>query len=316
MTGTASEQAVIEVFVQNLVQHVRNGGRLHLALDFDGTVAPYRDHEEHVRADAVAIKSLRAIARQPNCVVTFATGRSVESLRQRLNNPRTLPFNIIGSDGVEWQKSGSKKITRHPYPQGGDILMAEFNRVAREMVQKNPGLNVEEKHGSVFFNVHTIDDKDPAKRGAVMSEIRQALIEACAHPAMPVLDGLDYFQICGFNDSVVGVRAQAFDKAFGLRESQYANPDDRLVFFCDSLQHDGNDRTTAIVINDKAHYPNGSVVQVLNSRTLPIPAGAPETPTLVLRSEAEAGRLLKMLADALKGTAPGRAAKIKGVSFG
>ncbi|MDB5490886.1 MAG: hypothetical protein JWO78_735 [Micavibrio sp.] len=300
MTGITSEQAVIDTFINDLVGHVQNGGRLHLALDFDGTVAPFQDHVEDVRVDAVALKALRAIARQPNCVVTFATGRSVDSLRRRLNNPGTLPFNIIGSDGLEWQKAGSKKITRHPYPKGGEIMMAEFNRVARQMVLKNPGLVVEEKHGSVFFNVHNIDDKRPEKIRTVMSEIRQALIDACAHPAMPVLDGLAYFQICEFNGTVVGVRAHAFDKAFGLRESKYANPDDRIVFFCDSLQHEGNDRTTAIVINDKAHYPTGTVVQVLNARTQPIEAGAPETPGIILASEEQAGRMLKTLAGALK----------------
>lgn len=297
MTGIVSEQSVVDTFVQDLAMHAHNGGRLHLILDFDGTVAPFQDHVDHVRADPVAIKALRAITRQPNCVVTIATGRSVESLRRRLNNPKTLPFNIIGSDGLEWQKAGSVKTSRHPYPAGGDVLMAEFNRVAREMQAKSPNLVIEEKHGSMLFNVH---EKDPVKRQTVISEIREALMEACMHPAMPVHDGMAYFRICEFNGSVVGVHAHAFDKAFGMRESKYASHDDRIVFFCDSLQHGGNDRTTAIVVNDKAHYVSGTVVQVLNSRTVPIAAGAPETPGIVLGSEAETGRMLKALADALK----------------
>src|SRR5688572_1422296 len=77
---------------------VMSGTRILLATDFDGTVAPIRDHPDEVKLDPNAEASLRRLADVDGVTIAFLSGRDLEDLWSRTREVRAYRS---GSHGRE-----------------------------------------------------------------------------------------------------------------------------------------------------------------------------------------------------------------------
>lgn len=302
MTQDDPTRSELNRLARELANRARYGRRIHVISDFDGTVAVPAENPLHTKCDPHALNALHELADHPKCSVTFASGRSVEDLRPRLRKGNALfvPFHLIGSDGTESQAAYQRQIVKERLPQGSDRLMDEFNRVAAGLAQDHPGLVVEQKHGGVRLSVKGMDDPNLFNRRSVINKARALFARICSDPGMPVVNGQPLFQIRQDSGDDIGIRPVGFDKAYAIRKATHINPLDTIIFLCDSLSADGNDRTAAIMFNDPRQYPNAHVLQVENPHDGPVNPAAPQAPKLVLKNPEEAAYFLRQLANYMR----------------
>ena len=113
-----------------------------LLLDYDGTLAPFREE----RASAVPlpgiVELLEELSRAPGCQVGILSGRPVDQLIGFLGD---LPVHLVGESGWETRYRGSV-MTRHPLPLDSEAMLreafaaAEASGLARHLERKRTGL--------------------------------------------------------------------------------------------------------------------------------------------------------------------------------
>jgi HAD superfamily hydrolase (TIGR01484 family) len=299
MGAAFNTRSDLDRFAREVAGRAQFRRNIHIITDFDGTIAVPAANPAHTKCEPALLRVLHEIAGYAKATVTIATGRSVEDIRHRMRsgNQAFLPFHLIGSDGSEHQLPMSRQIVKAPLPAGSQSLMDEFNRVAADLEQRNPGLVVEQKHGGVRISANGMDEKDRFKRRNVISEARALFAKICSDPAMPKVNGEAFFQIRQDTGDDIYIRPAGFDKAFAISRIQQIDPRwDTVIFLGDSLGAHGNDRSAAALLNDRKQYPNGTVMQVWNNRDGPIDPASPEAPQFVLKDPEDAGYFLSRLA--------------------
>jgi trehalose-phosphatase len=294
-------QAAIRRLIRDASGHVKRRRKLQLLIDFDGTIAPLTEDPLAARANPQALRSLYILARHSHVEVTFVTGRTIDDLRHRFGKSSTvpLPFHIIGSFGTERQMAGKNTIMLESFPPGSTTVLHEFNQAATDLQACHPGLIVQKKHGTVNIDVRYMHDQDPIRRASVINDARRIFAMMSAHPAMPLVNGAPLFQIRQESSYEICIRADAYDKAHGIRKSRHIDPYDMTIFMGDSFGPHGGDRSAAILINDTTQFFNGMVMQVMNGRDGPVDPKSPEAPAYVLANTDETAKFLNRLVTAI-----------------
>lgn len=115
--------------------------RLLVALDFDGTIAPFAPRPELARALPEAMDALRTLAALPETWVAIVSGRSLSSLRDVGRFP--ADFLLFGSHGAE---SGLPGATPGQQPSRDELVVLDaLDAVLRLIASAAPGAWVEEK---------------------------------------------------------------------------------------------------------------------------------------------------------------------------
>lgn len=131
------------------------GGRVLLAFDFDGTLAPIADRPERARMTAGTHRLLAAVARLYPCAVI--SGRSRGDLQRRLRRVPLLA--LAGSHGAEGD--GSARRTPHS-------RVASWARHLRWRLRSFRGVALEVKPHGVAIHYRQAVDK-PEIRAAILS---------------------------------------------------------------------------------------------------------------------------------------------------
>jgi trehalose 6-phosphate phosphatase len=136
------------VALSTAVERVAEVGTLLVALDFDGTLAPFADDPGQVGPLPGSWAAVLTLQRARDTHVVLVSGRSLRSLAEVTGAPAGI--DLVGSHGVEWRVDGHDE----------DALSAdEQERVARvgaildEVGTRHPGVVIE--HKSAGHAVHT-----------------------------------------------------------------------------------------------------------------------------------------------------------------
>lgn len=166
-------------------------GTLLVALDFDGTVAPFTERPEDSRPLPAAQRALDALAGLPRTTVAVVSGRPLEFLRTVVDPQRRMV--LSGSHGAEVDLGPAARggAEGHDAGHGGVVLGPEQRALleravaaTRQIARSCPGAHAELKPAGVAL--HTRPVKDPA---AAQRALQQAAEAYCALPGLRVTPG-------------------------------------------------------------------------------------------------------------------------------
>jgi trehalose 6-phosphate phosphatase len=144
MPETTTDQAALGAALETLAA----APRLIVALDFDGTLAPFADDPSQVGALPGSWAAVLTLQRASDTEVVLVSGRPLDSLAAVTHAPDEMA--LVGSHGVEWRVDGHDEAA---------LSAEEQERVARigaaldEVGERFPGVVIE--HKPAGHGVHT-----------------------------------------------------------------------------------------------------------------------------------------------------------------
>jgi len=186
MTNTASPlPPASAVALANALQRLARADRLLLALDFDGTLAPFVDVPRGARALPEAKAALDRLEHLPETWVAYVSGRPLTSLEVVTEADEDAL--LIGSHGVEI-RFGRDGVTVDLNPEERDVL-ARLGEALQKVVDDIPSTKLETK--PVGYGVHY--RLVPAERGPeVVARAREAA--AAISDDLTIRDGKDIIE--------------------------------------------------------------------------------------------------------------------------
>ncbi|AGW41814.1 trehalose-phosphatase protein [Leifsonia xyli subsp. cynodontis DSM 46306] len=148
MTSTASPQPSTSADLAAAVSALAGAERLLVALDFDGTLAPFVDIPKAARALPEAKAALDRLERLPDTRVAYVSGRPLSSLETVTEADGDAL--LIGSHGVEI-RFGRDGVSLDLAPEE-QAALDRLGEVLGALVQSVPGTRLEVK--PVGFGVH------------------------------------------------------------------------------------------------------------------------------------------------------------------
>ncbi|WP_431220884.1 trehalose-phosphatase [Leifsonia xyli] len=186
MTDTASHlPPASAVALASALQQLAQADRLLLALDFDGTLAPFVDVPRGARALPESKAALDRLEHLPGTWVAYVSGRPLTSLETVTEADEDAL--LIGSHGVEirFGRDGVS-LDLSPEEQG---TLRRLGETLQELVDSVPGTKLETK--PVGFGVHyrqVAEERGPE----VVARAREAA--AAVSDALTIRDGKDIIE--------------------------------------------------------------------------------------------------------------------------
>lgn len=173
--------ADLEVALERLAQTEH----LLVALDFDGTLAPFVDNPDDSRAIPEAADAIVKLLDVSHTTVAFVSGRAVDSL-QRASEAQDGIL-LVGSHGAEYRFDG---VDTHPPLRDEDrVHVATLSAVLDAVSAEHPGTWVEAKPAG--FALHTRNlpgSAENAANAAARTAVAEALIPAKVRDGKNVLE--------------------------------------------------------------------------------------------------------------------------------
>jgi len=168
--------------LEEAVRRIRLGrearGRLLLALDFDGTLAPIVPRPEEAAILPAASRALRRLADRPDTLVAIVSGRGVEDVRARVREERAF---FAGNHGFEIEGPGIRhridEAERHR-PE----LRAATERLRAEFAEVE-GAEIEDKGITVSVHYRRVNDPEAVEL------VRQAAVREGERSGLRVTHG-------------------------------------------------------------------------------------------------------------------------------
>jgi trehalose-phosphatase len=215
----------LEAFVQR--------GRILLALDFDGTLAPIVEDPDAAEPLPLAVRAIDALAGLPGTHVAVISGRPLEQLR-RLVEPAT-GVALVGSHGAE--VDDVDPLAEGDTSDDGRLddelrLLASVRDALAEIVEAYPGAWLEEKPAAVVLHTRKAD------RAAAIGATSDALQGPGRWPGVHVLRGKEVVELA-VTDMTKGRALRRLRRDLGLEHGG--------VFFAGD---DATDEQAFAVLND------------------------------------------------------------------
>ncbi|MCX7522037.1 trehalose-phosphatase [Microbacterium sp. STN6] len=119
-----------------------------VALDFDGTLAPFVDDPQHARATPEARAAIVELAALPRTIIAYISGRPIASLARLAEaGPADL---LIGSHGVETRLDGEH--AELALEQSERERLSDLDGVLEAVVAANEGAHIERKPAGIAFH--------------------------------------------------------------------------------------------------------------------------------------------------------------------
>lgn len=156
-----------------------------VALDFDGTLAPFVDRPEDARALPEARLAVERLLEVSHTTVAFVSGRAVDSLQRASEAPAGVL--LVGSHGAEYRFDG---VDAHPPLDADDTeRVAALAQAFTTFTHDHPGTRIERKPAG--FAVHTRGVDTDA---AFTAEDAARRIVADVYPDATIRDGKDVLE--------------------------------------------------------------------------------------------------------------------------
>ncbi len=153
MTTTSSDRALQPTLSPSLRSGLRAvaGGPSLLALDYDGTLAPFRSERSEARMPDELRALLAALAGCKATRVTIVSGRPIAEL-EALIDLDPLP-ELFGVHGWERRLPDGRRADHAPPPRAAAVLEAEWQRLAGELA----AARLERKSASIALHVRGLE---------------------------------------------------------------------------------------------------------------------------------------------------------------
>lgn len=182
------------VQIVQMVRAIALTDRLLVALDFDGTVAPFADDPIAVRALPAIAETVDVLSRLDETYVAYVSGRSVRELAIVTERPEMSPILLSGSHGAEFLLPAV--LAEAPVPSGEpddrDGVIAGVQAAVAGLV----GIRIEVK--ACGFALHTRTARSPADIGIARHAVDAIM---SSHPQWRRRTGHDVLE---YSWSVVG----------------------------------------------------------------------------------------------------------------
>lgn len=181
-----------------------------LAMDFDGTLAPFSDEPLSSRAEEGAIEALTEAAALPNTEAMIISGRNLENLLTCTELELPCELRLVGSHGAEPAPEDGEQINARlgqPHPQLSAEqlnLWQQLSTKAHEAASTDPGIWVELKPLAV--GLHTRAAHDPAEATKATERYREF---ALSQPQAKITEGKCILEIA-VDSTSKGEYLQAF----------------------------------------------------------------------------------------------------------
>ncbi len=138
---------------ERLIGELRNGRRLGLFLDYDGTLRDFVDIPDQAVPDQALIGLIRDLATHPQISVAIVSGRPAAFLEKHLGG---LSATLVGEHGYRWLDGGSGEWQLfNPY------VNTDWKDSLREHIEQvsllTPGTHVEEKQSALVWHYRKAD---------------------------------------------------------------------------------------------------------------------------------------------------------------
>ncbi|RAV33411.1 trehalose-phosphatase [Corynebacterium heidelbergense] len=146
--------------------YLAQAGTLLLAVDFDGTLAPFVDDPAEARAIPGSLEALQQLATRPGTTVLVISGRNLAQLTAvtglpAITEPTVGDIRLVGSHGAEPADEPMGNLS----PERAQLLQDLTDR-ADALAAEDPGLWVEFKPLSVSLHSRTAEDAEVAARAS------------------------------------------------------------------------------------------------------------------------------------------------------
>jgi trehalose 6-phosphate phosphatase len=162
----------------------RRAGRMLVALDFDGTLAPIVERPEDARLLDRVGGPLRQLAARRDTVVAIVSGRGLADVRQRV---RLEGVYYAGNHGFEIEGPGMEQV--HPEAAAARPALESCMRALEAALADEPGTEVEDKKWTLSIHYRR------AERDGAEERVRVAVEEHCGSAALRVTEGKKVFEV-------------------------------------------------------------------------------------------------------------------------
>jgi len=176
VTGPASTPADFE----SLVARAAAAPRLHLFLDYDGTLVPLAETPELAAPDPELLELLGMLARRKGTRVDVVSGRTQASLEAWLGR---LPIGLTAEHGL-WHRPAGESWTMRRVPPSA--WRAHARETLEDWTQRTPGSLIEEKTLGLAWHYRMTD---PEFGLAQANELKLHLAEQLSNAPVEVLEG-------------------------------------------------------------------------------------------------------------------------------
>lgn len=151
--------------------------RLVVALDFDGTAAPFVLDPMAARAIPEIVDRLDRLAALPDTFVAYVSGRSMDDLRVITEHSDDSPIALAGSHGAQYWYPGTGE-EHTPTPADQDATREQLWAAARPIIERYDGAEFEPK--TFGMGVHTRAATAEVEK-ALFAEIDELVAERFPH---------------------------------------------------------------------------------------------------------------------------------------
>ena len=141
------------------IESLAQAEQLLVAMDFDGTMAPFTSDPMASRPEPGALEALTELAGLAGTTVMIVSGRNLKQLREvtGLHKGVDTPIRLVGSHGAEPAEEELKPLTDKQHK-----LYAQLESAAEAAATLHAGLWVERKPLSVGLHSRKVSNKDVA----------------------------------------------------------------------------------------------------------------------------------------------------------
>jgi trehalose 6-phosphate phosphatase len=220
--------------------------RVLVALDFDGTLAPFVDDPDAAAALPRALDAVRELTRRQGTSVAVVSGRSLGRLSTLLGS--VGPVALVGSHGAEVQvPAAAGEADADALDAGGGLdaeekeLLAGVRDAVSGIVRAHPGTTLEEKPAAVVLHTRRAD------RATALAATGAALLGPARWDGVHTLAGKEVVELA-VTDVTKGGALRRLRAGLGLDRGGvlYAGDDttDELAFA--ALDDDAGDLTVKV----------------------------------------------------------------------
>ncbi|MBN2581197.1 MAG: trehalose-phosphatase [Pirellulales bacterium] len=153
-----------EALLTALLAAHRQGRRLALLFDYDGTLTPLQPHPDLARLDPSARRLLERLARRPQIALGFLSGRTLKELQTLVALPEAY---YAGTTGLELDLRGQRVV--HPEAPNIAPSLAQLGQRLQRILPAYSGAWLEDKQWGLTVHYRAVQ---PDRIAALQTELQ------------------------------------------------------------------------------------------------------------------------------------------------
>ena len=197
--------------------------RVLVAVDFDGTLAPFVTDPLHARAVPGGLEALRATAVLNGCTAAVISGRDLTTLGVVTGIRPGEGIILIGAHGAETSSPDPVRSTSAAYPASRDETAAALLETLRQELEairsRYPAVRLEHKPSAVVLHTRNVEPSTATAASEAAHDVAQR------HPGVHVTPG----------KAVVELSVSAADKGTALADLARVSRSDATLYIGDDV---------------------------------------------------------------------------------